>query len=644
MKTRLLLSLIFVIAGSVCIPAQQTEKLPAQTDSVRIMELIDHAGELEFTDIDSAFVLAAEATAAADKSGSYTLVYEAYRLLGGLNLTIGDHTHALEADISALNAARKLNDGVKIGAMYNNIGLVYERMGDNDAALENLEIALGYFQKENYLPYLANCYLNIGVVYQAIGTMDEALDYFRKADSLYVIQEDMGGRGTVMNDVGLVHLDMGRPDSAKHYFQMSFAMHASLGEFDGMSVAANNVGDCFLAMHQYDSAFISFRNGYIFGDSLDAFDLQYDGLFGMSKAKAGLREYEAAYSFLQQALAFNDSMNTEESTQKYADLRAGYDRDFKEQQLFIQKLETEKANKEKTLLTIILFSSGVFVIVLVLVFINRYKIKQRANVLLCLKNEQIEERNKNITDSITYARLIQEGLLPDQGEIQTQLGENFILYLPKDIVSGDFYWTASVDGYTFLAVADCTGHGVPGGFMSVLGSSLLNEIILEQKVIEPAEVLDKMRNKIIRSLKQEENIRSNKDGMDIVLVRFELASDSVCFAGAYNPLWLCRGGVIREFSTDKQPVGLHVGEHLPFASLTLTTQQGDMLYLFTDGLADQFGGPQGKKFKYKQLREVLEKNSTLLADQQKSELNKLFHEWKGELEQVDDVLVVGIRI
>lgn len=253
----------------------------------------------------------------------------------------------------------------------------------------------------------------------------------------------------------------------------------------------------------------------------------------------------------------------------------------------------------------------------------------------------IEEKNKNITDSINYAKRIQQAILPSDEEIRKSLPNAFILYKPKDVVSGDFYWFAEREGKILIAAVDCTGHGVPGAFMSMIGSALLNEIVNERHITDAGKFLDTLREGIIKAMKQTGAEGESKDGMDIALCVLE--KNKIQFAGANNPVWIVSNGTLREIKGDKQPIGIHAISK-SFTSHAAELQKGDCVYIFTDGYADQFGGMLGKKFKYKQLQEILISVCDKPMNQQKQALNDVIEKWKGDLEQVDDILVIGIRI
>jgi serine phosphatase RsbU (regulator of sigma subunit) len=278
----------------------------------------------------------------------------------------------------------------------------------------------------------------------------------------------------------------------------------------------------------------------------------------------------------------------------------------------------------------------------------------------------LEEKNQEITDSINYAKKIQSALIPSEQEFNLHFKSSFVLFKPKDIVSGDFYWVTKVERsaakhsvgfvssspdsdlppqrfYTFYVTGDCTGHGVPGGFMTMLGISFLDEIINEKKILEPAKILDLLRERIIHTLKQTGSTGENKDGMDIVICRLDLNSKVLTYAAANNSLYVYSDHKFNEYLPDKQPCGFH-HETKPFREHHIQLKEGDVIYTFTDGYADQFGGPRGKKFKYRQLEELTISLQDKSLKDQKTELEKTFENWKGNLEQIDDVCMIGIKL
>jgi PAS domain S-box-containing protein len=266
----------------------------------------------------------------------------------------------------------------------------------------------------------------------------------------------------------------------------------------------------------------------------------------------------------------------------------------------------------------------------------------------------IEQKNKDITDSINYARRIQTAILPTEAEMREIFPEHFVFYQPKDIVSGDFYWCTSVatttpgskpQNLSVVAAVDCTGHGVPGAFMSIVGYTILNQTIRESSVNSPAEALDYLNREVIRTLKQKaDDDWSVKDGMDISLAAIDFENRKLFYAGANNPIYIIRRGELIELTANKQPIGAYIQQQVPFTNHEMALENGDMIYLFTDGYADQFGGEKGKKFRYKQLKEMLQRISSETLEAQHLTVKREFEEWKAGYDQTDDVCIIGVRV
>ncbi|KPL17527.1 MAG: hypothetical protein AMS26_00070 [Bacteroides sp. SM23_62] len=310
-----------------------------------------------------------------------------------------------------------------------------------------------------------------------------------------------------------------------------------------------------------------------------------------------------------------------------------------------------------------------FVIALILVsglgyFIYRgYRIKKESNIQLEAKNrlilqqkdeiqqqkeiaesqrDQIAYQKKHITDSIHYALRIQTALLPSL-ELFSEKLDHFVLYKPRDIVSGDFYWVSEIGHRIMIISADCTGHGVPGAFMSMLGVSYLNEIILNRGIIQPDQVINSLRDEVIRSLKQKESDSEIKDGMDICVCLLDPEKRTLQFAGALCPLWIISNGELSEIKGDKMPVAIHETMK-PFTNHWIDLKQGDTFYIFSDGFADQFGGPNQKKYLSKNFKKTLGNLQAKTMYQQGAELDRIFEEWRKDIEQIDDVTVIGVRV
>ena len=287
--------------------------------------------------------------------------------------------------------------------------------------------------------------------------------------------------------------------------------------------------------------------------------------------------------------------------------------------------------------------NGLIIIILIvlfsLVFLYRQFIQTRKQKLV------IESKQKEIKDSISYAKKIQDAIMTSTVYIEDILPKSFIFFQPKDVVSGDFYWVyQSSNNDIYIAVADCTGHGVPGAFMSMIGNSLLNEIIIEKKIENTGEILNNLRDQIIKSLNQNESVTGTKDGMDMSLCKINMDSKTVEFSGAYNSLIHVSNGKLSSIKGDNQPVSLHYAESKPFTTKMIKAKKDDMFYLYSDGFQDQFGGLKDKKFMSLKFKNLLKEISSHSSQEQYIALKKEFNEWKGSREQIDDVCVMGLRI
>jgi serine phosphatase RsbU (regulator of sigma subunit) len=262
---------------------------------------------------------------------------------------------------------------------------------------------------------------------------------------------------------------------------------------------------------------------------------------------------------------------------------------------------------------------------------------QERTIEVTMKNDELAEKNKNITDSIRYAKRIQFAILPPD----VPYDKAFILFKPKDIVSGDFYWIHSEGNQEFLAAVDCTGHGVPGAFMSIIGHILLNKIVKEYKILKPSEVLNKLNTELTETLRTQGESTNVADGMDLSLICYNSKKRILEFAGAYNSLYLIRDGKSIEYPANRFSIGRNTGPDKEFTNHEISILPNDMIYLCSDGFEDQFGGINGKKFKRKSLVELFVTIALLDAQQQKETLDTIFEQWRSEYEQIDDVLVIG---
>jgi serine phosphatase RsbU (regulator of sigma subunit) len=408
---------------------------------------------------------------------------------------------------------------------------------------------------------------------------------------------------------------------------------------------------------------------YNLADEIHAISFQK----GSSKAIATIYykkgKYREAYDYFNKYSNLRDTLFSDENAERVAQMQSKYESEKKEQKIKLltreAQIQQNEITQKKLVLNAISIAAVLLVILIVMSFRN-IRQKQKANQEIKAayseieqKNEHLTEvyreleqnrdavagKNKEITDSIKYAKRLQEAILPGMDFIAKLFPESFVLYKPKDIVSGDFYWFERSGSKKLFAAVDCTGHGVPGAFMSIVGYNQLNQAVNENGLSTPNLILNALNQGITKALKQTIESSSVKDGMDIALCAYDEKTGMLEYAGAYNSLWLVRNSKLTEVKADKKPIGVFIGEELkPFHNYEVKLEKGDTIYIFTDGYADQFGGDKGKKFKYKPIQQLLISNQHLSMKEQNQLLDITIENWRGSLEQVDDILMIGIRI
>ena len=353
-----------------------------------------------------------------------------------------------------------------------------------------------------------------------------------------------------------------------------------------------------------------------------------------------------AYQYYKKYISVRDSLFNLDKVKTIAEIENRNELEQKqtEYKLLTQQKELADATLKKQLTFIYsLIIVGVLMVLLALLAYNRYLIKRNANTLLLTQNIEIQRQQGEILASINYAKNIQNAILPPPELLQNYVPEYFILYLPKDIVSGDFYWMHTTVDELVIAAVDCTGHGVPGGFLSMLGTAILNDIVHNNNHLYASEILDLLNSNIINLLHQNREDMKTKDGMDIALCKYTLSDQILQYAGAHNPLYLIRNNELSIYKADRIPIGIYSITDKKFTNHKIKTQKNDQVYIFSDGYTDQFGGENDQKFKNNQFKAKLLEISNLPMEAQKSILYETFQNWKGTCEQIDDILVIGLK-
>ncbi|MCD6065566.1 MAG: protein serine/threonine phosphatase [Bacteroidetes bacterium] len=562
--------------------------------------------------------------------------------LGNIYTSNGDYSKALLYLFEAEKQYIRLNKPAKLAKVYNVIGNTY-------LGLENEEGQMKFFTKcyeislANNLPEQeALGAAGLANSYTSAKNYRESNKWNFIAEKLFRQQKYVIGYTIVLENIADNYYQLGELDKAMEYSKLSEQglaeanfNYASYGCYKGR-------GNIYEKKKNYKEAISNYKLAldYILKDKANHNIAEIYKLLSDASRNAG--QFRESVQFLNLHIQYKDSVFNEDSKHELLEVEKKYETEKKDAEIRILNKENDLNKSELGKKKILIYAGAICMIFLVgmVVFIFRSNVqKNKANRLLARQKVIIEEKQKEILDSIHYAKRIQDGLLEHQDLLRSNVQDSFILFSPKDIVSGDFYWTYRKDDLFYLAVCDSTGHGVPGAFMSLLNIGFLNEAINEKQLRKPNEIFDYVRERLIRSISKD----GQKDGFDGILLCLDHRSNKLTYAAANNAPMLISGGVIVEQEKNKMPVGK--GEiTAPFDLFTLEWKKGDMLYLYTDGYADQFGGPKGKKFKYKQLIDLLVSTHTLPPDQQSEILHQKFVEWKGNLEQIDDVCIIGISL
>lgn len=652
----------------ICLLVLISCSLPAQKPA-NYKTLYDSAVKYESSDWDLAYVYAKMAF---DADDSFAL---SYRNAISLNNILGNYYEKKNMLDSAFSISKrslqlaKANKDVALTAYgLNNMAAIYSLAGNNEASIDMYKKALKMLTELKDVRQIANTTFNLSIPFSNLNMHDSAMFYTDLAFENYKRINDYSGQASCFNSYGSEEDRKGNYMEAIRYYELEIANFRLANEPASLIVPYQNMADSYLKAGKFKECnyylTLSTRLATSLGSSTDLYEIYY--IYSDYYQATG--DYKLANEYLKKHYEGKATMTSNELKMELADQKSQFDRENSETLLRIQQLESETNLKSKQTAVWVLVLSCVFFGVVIVLYINRYRLKQKSFVKLneyknqlVMQKERIEEAQKEIIDSINYAKRIQSAIMAHERDILNYFPDSFLLYKPKHIVAGDFYFFEVTEDHVFYAAADCTGHGVPGALVSVVCANALTRCVKEFGLTDPGKILDKTRDLVMETFRK--SGKEVKDGMDISLCCFPIASlqdkqpyVSVSWAGAYNSLWIvsppmgAEDATLKELKADKQPIG-YSEQPVPFTSHHLLLNRGTTLYLFTDGYADQFGGESlpggkagGKKFKYRQLQQKLLVMQEESMQQQKQELENCFTEWKGGLEQVDDVLMLGFRL
>lgn len=589
-----------------------------------------------------ALQLAYENLELSKKAKNCKLISKAYSLIANVNFWgIGNNSKAFEYYELAIYEAERCNDKETLLKIYSECENPYFNTKKYEIYRQLL------LKKEKIEPKLKeDCWhiASFGDLFRNIKKLDTADIYYKKAISLAERQKDSASIMQLYNNYALIPDEQGDYKTAIKYCQKGLLIAERLKSKRGIRNSHMQLSEMFRHINDWSNA--KYHLMYLVKEA-ESYKEELD-LIGyyrnISEIEFKLHNYKNAYDYLLKNIELFEKHNNAEKT---SGLIKTEEVNVKKQKQLEIDLANEQKENERKVKNISFIALSVSLILICGILLMLLKIRKSNKIIISQKQEVetqkhiVDEKQKEILDSITYAKRLQQAILPPQEFVNTHIANNFIYYQPKDIVAGDFYWAEKVGDLFFIAAADSTGHGVPGAMVSVVCSNALNRTIKEFKLTETGKILDKTRDLVIETF--EKSASEVKDGMDISLLCIDYKNKNIFWSGANNPLWYIQDDTLVEIKADKQPIG-KTDNPRPFTTHQIEFKENITFYLFTDGLADQFGGPNGKKFKYKQFSDLLIGHHHLSQAQQADIINEAFLYWKGALEQVDDVCVIGIKI
>ncbi len=564
-------------------------------------------------------------------------------VLGNAYLDRGNYGAALESYIKADKIFESINNeqGMSTAAM--NMGLVYDEQKLFDKALKQYNYVLEKSKAIGDKGRYASCLDLLGGLYYSVDT-HKALKYWEEAAEIFKFINDIDRAMICIGNIGIIYQERGNYDKALANLRTFLDYTRKTSKQKGLVAAYHNIALVYRDKKDYPNAISYLDSCVLVGEKIKDFG-------GLSETYHTLHQIYKEQNKLDKALVYyelstgaKDSLLGQTKHNELIEMSTKYQTDKKEtenkllnQQIELKNVESSRQQLAITLIGIIL----AIVAIVVFILIRQNRIKQRINSELAEKNHIIEEQHKDITDSIQYSKRIQEAIMPTMHLWEETLADSFVLYRPKDVLSGDFFWLEKTKDTIYFAACDCTGHGVPGAMVSVICSTALNRSVKEFGIKDTGQILDKVRELVLETFEKSES--SVQDGMDISLCAINTKTLELKWSGANNPLWYLSDNEAIEVTANKQPIG-QVDNPTPFTQHSIQLNKKDIIYIFTDGYADQFGGPKGKKFKYKQLKELLTTNASKAMSEQRDILLNAFNSWKGNLEQVDDVCIIGVRV
>ncbi|MBW6497735.1 MAG: tetratricopeptide repeat protein [Bacteroidales bacterium] len=657
----------------------------------------------------------------ASKRNDSLSIVTSYSYFGALDLYKGNYPQAIDHFIKAYEITHLLNDSLEVARIAQNIGVANFYMGNLELAAKFTLESHEYYSDLDHLLGKASCLLMLGNLQYDLDDLNKALNYYNEAYLGFEELGHTNGKYNTILNIGAILIEEGRYQEAIERFEEAIALATEINDQQGVVRCLHNIGMSFSRLNQPDQALQYYQEALQIARShnmrhleantlsnmagvnndlghfntalghasrslelsreIQSLDDQLHAYHNLSRAQEGLGNFRQALEYHKLFKHFSDSLNRMENLREISRVEAQFQNERMRQEVELKNTQLEKQEleiasqslslgRQRMIRNILIIGFVLLASVLAYIYSSLLR-RKRTNAFIMQQNQEIitqhqeithqkaiiEDKNEAMVSSIRYAQNIQKTLLPDEPLLQDLLGQMFVIYEPKEIVSGDFYWIGKQNGITLLALADSTGHGVPGAFMSVMGMSFLNEFVARRKYASPSQLLDEMRLYIISSLHQQGDYSDSPEGIEMALVAIDHQNHSLTYSGARTPLFVASKNTIslngEPLPSTEGPVFKIKGDQMPlsfhrkmraFSNQSIQLQANDMVYMMTDGLADQFGTKARERFTNQRALKLLEEVYHMPLCDQKDRILETFHAWKKDCEQVDDMAVIGFRI
>ena len=610
-----------------------------EIDSVKIDALLLISTKLVFNSPDSATHFIDRAYELSQQASYEKGIAKSLNNYGLKNLISGDNLEALEYFQEAEKAYTALNNKHGMALCMHNIAIIYHELQEPEKAIEQYSRAYKLARQVDNHRLHGFGLFNIASNYSELEQYDQAMSYL---DSLSALEREVGPITPSYDLRAFIFENQQILDSAEVYYNLAIEeglemqnLHNETSLRLSLANVLRNLGKYQLARAQLDTVLKVARE--------NSFE-QYESKYYLNAAllAAAQKDFRSAFEYNKKHVYLSDSLMKVNNAEEINELNAKYQTAQKDKQLAEDRhsFAVMEAKKENSILMTIAIT-----IVLVLIVALMFSFKQkRTNQKLAEQNNEKRKQQRNIMESIRYAKKIQKSIMPSISQVKSLAPNAFIYFKPKDIVSGDFYWFGKVGNKTVTSAIDCTGHGVPGAFMSIIAHNKLRRLLNEKCISDPGSILDNLHGEIVTSLNQESGEDSAQDGMDMSICVIDHEEKTISFAGAQNSVMLIRDGLLEEFKPNRISIGGRYSKPRSFTTHKIPFKTGDRLYLYSDGYYDQFGGEENLKLNKKRFKDLLTEVSKESPDQARERLHSYFNEWKGANKQLDDVLVIGTEL